>query len=49
MRQRGKECSEEGTMAILTSRSPLGIGWSTWILIVAVLLVIAAAAALYVL
>jgi hypothetical protein len=34
-------------MATLTSRAPFGIGWSTWILIVAVLLVIAAAAALY--
>jgi hypothetical protein len=40
---------QEGTMATLTSGAPFGIGWSTWIVIAAVLLVIAAAAALYVL
>ena len=36
-------------MATLTSKAPFGIGWTTWILIVAVLLVIAAAAVFYVL
>jgi len=36
-------------MATLTSRTPLGIAWSTWILIVAVLLMIVVAAVFYVL
>ena len=36
-------------MATFTSKTPFGIGWTTWILIVAVLLVIAAAAVFYVL
>lgn len=36
-------------MATLTSKAPFGIGWTTWILIVAVLLVLAAAAVFYVL
>ena len=36
-------------MANLTSlpRAPFGLGWPTWVVIVAVLLVIAAAATLY--
>lgn len=29
-------------------RTPLGIGWPTWVVIVAVLLIIAAAAVMYV-
>lgn len=36
-------------MATLTSKVPFGFGWTTWVLIVAVLLVIAAAAVFYVL